>query len=106
MMSESSSSSPDRLRRGGSSSDEAASPRGVDDAEELRLAAEMGQMLIAQKRELQTELDAVRGAGAPLLRAPAACPRGCVPWERRAAPLRPVRRRAPTCAAPGSDARV
>ena len=80
--------------------------RGPDDDEELRLAAEMGQMLIAQKRELQTELDAVRGAGAPLLRAPAACPRGCVPWERRAAPLRPVRRRAPTCAAPGSDARV
>lgn len=75
-MSESPSSSPDRLQRGGSSSDEGASPGATDNAEELHLAAEMGQLLIAQKRELQTALDAVRGAGAPLLRAPAACPRG------------------------------
>ena len=35
--------------------------RGPDDDEELRLAAEMGQMLIAQKKQLQEELDAVAG---------------------------------------------
>jgi hypothetical protein len=64
------SSSPDRVVRGGSESgDSAASPCDAERDEELRLAAEMGQLLISQKRELQTALDAARGDAHPC------CPR-------------------------------
>jgi len=68
--------SPDRVVRGGSESgDSAASPCDAERDEELRLAAEMGQLLISQKRELQTALDAARGDARPC------CPRaGFVSW--------------------------
>ena len=65
--------SPDRVVRGGSESgDSAASPCDAERDEELRLAAEMGQLLISQKRELQTALDAARGDARPC------CPRAGV----------------------------
>jgi hypothetical protein len=65
--------SPDRVVRGGSESgDSAASPCDAERDEELRLAAEMGQLLISQKRELQTALDAARGDARPC------CPRASV----------------------------
>jgi len=53
-----------RFATGGreSEADEIASPvGGPDHSEELRLAAEMGQLLIKQKQELQIALDDVKG---------------------------------------------